>query len=93
MPGINSRDVTPLDLTPLAIIAIIAIMQVRALAPLLLGRQSLSPKLVIDLAVSLPALFDGSVASIVAFRSIDEAGFRRAILVLLLLPGASLALA
>jgi hypothetical protein len=52
MPGINSRDVTPLDLTPLAIIAIIAIMQVRALAPLLLGRQSLSPKLVIDLAVS-----------------------------------------
>jgi hypothetical protein len=48
---------------------------------------------VIDLAVSLPALFDGSVASIVAFRSIDEAGFRWAILVLLLVSGASLALA
>jgi hypothetical protein len=89
MPGINSRDVTPLDLTPLAIIAIV---QVRALA-LLLGRQSLSPKLLIDLAVSLPALFDGSASSIVAFRSIDEAGFRRAILVLLLVSGASLALA
>ena len=40
MPGINSGDVTPLDLTPLAIIAV---MQVRALAPPLLGRQSLSP--------------------------------------------------
>jgi uncharacterized protein len=89
MPGINSRDVTPLDLTPLAIIAS---MQVRALA-LLPGRQSLSPKLVIDLAVGLPALFDGSVSSIVAFRSIDEAGFRRAILVLLLGSGASLVLA
>jgi hypothetical protein len=89
MPGINSRDVTPLDLTPLAITAV---MQMRALAPLL-GRQSLSPKLVIDRAINLPALFDGSVSSIVAFRSIDEAGFRRAILVLLLLPGASLALA
>jgi uncharacterized protein len=48
---------------------------------------------VIDLAVSLPPLFDGSVSSIVALRSIDEAGFRRAILVLLLVSGASLALA
>jgi uncharacterized protein len=48
---------------------------------------------VIDLAINLPALFDGSVSSIVAFRSIDEAGFRRAILVLLLVSGASLALA
>jgi hypothetical protein len=48
---------------------------------------------VIDLAVGLPALFDGSGSGIVAFRSIDEAGFRRAILVLLLVSGASLALA
>jgi hypothetical protein len=70
----------------------IAVMQVRALA-LLLGRQSLSPKLVVDLAISLPELFDGSVPGIVAFRSIDEAGFRRTILVLLLVSGASLALA
>jgi hypothetical protein len=67
-------------------------MQVLALA-LLLGRQSLSSKLVIDLAISLPALFAGSVLGIVAFRNINEVGFRRTILVLLLLSGASLALA
>jgi uncharacterized membrane protein YfcA len=70
----------------------IAIMQVLALA-LLLERQSLSPKLVIDFAISLPALFAGSVLGIVAFRNIDEVGFRRTILVLLLISGASLALA
>jgi len=69
----------------------IAIMQVLALA-LLLERQSLSPKLVIDLAISLPALFAGSVLGIVAFRNINEVGFRRTILVLLLVSGASLAL-
>ena len=69
----------------------IAIMQVLALA-LLLERQSLSPKLVIDLAICLPALFAGSVLGIVAFRNINEVGFRRTILVLLLLSGASLAL-
>ena len=70
----------------------IAIMQVLALA-LLFGHQSLSTKLVIDLAISLPALFAGSVLGIVAFRNINEIGFRRTILVLLLLSGASLALA
>jgi uncharacterized protein len=68
----------------------IAIMLALAL---LLGRQSLSSKLVIDLAISLPALFAGSVLGIVAFRNINEVGFRRTILVLLLLSGASLALA
>ncbi|MEH2551786.1 putative membrane protein YfcA [Bradyrhizobium sp. AZCC 2262] len=70
----------------------IAIMQVLALA-LLLGRQSLSSKLVIDFVISVPALFAGSVLGIVAFRNINEVGFRRAILVLLLVSGASLALA
>ena len=70
----------------------IAIMQVLALA-LLLERQSLSSRLVIDLAVSLPALLAGSVLGIVAFRNINEVGFRRTILVLLLISGASLALA
>ena len=70
----------------------IAIMQLLALA-LLLGRQSLSPKLVVDLAISLPALFAGSLLGIVAFRNVNEIGFRRIILVLLLLSGASLALA
>ena len=57
----------------------------------LLGRQSLS--LVVDLAISLPALFAGSLLGIVAFRNVNEIGFRRIILVLLLLSGASLALA
>jgi len=70
----------------------IAVVQVRALAPLL-GRQSLSPKPVINLAISLPALFEGSVPSIVAFRNVNEVGFRRTILVLLLSSGASFALA
>ena len=67
-------------------------MQVLALA-LLLGRQSLSSRLVIDLAISLPALFAGSLLGIVAFRNINEVGFRRTILVLLLISGALLALA
>ena len=70
----------------------IAIMQVLMLA-LLLGRQSLSSRLVIDLAVGLPALFAGSVLGIVAFRNINEVGFRITILVLLVISGASLALA
>ena len=60
---------------------------------LLFERQSPSPRLVIDLAISPPALFAGSVLGIVAFRNIDEVGFRRTILVLLLISGTSLALA
>jgi uncharacterized protein len=68
----------------------IAIMQVFALA-LLIGHHGLSTKVVIDLAISLPALFAGSALGIVAFRNINEVGFRRTILVLLLFSGASLA--
>jgi len=68
-------------------------MLFRLALALLLGRQSLSSKLVIDLAISLPALFAGSLLGIVAFRNINEIGFRRTILVLLLVSGASLALA
>lgn len=70
----------------------IAIMQVLALA-LLLERQSLSSRLMIELAISLPALLAGSVLGLIAFRNINEAGFRRIILVLLMVSGASLALA
>lgn len=70
----------------------IAIMQLFALA-LLLERHSLSSKVVIDLAISLPALFAGSVLGILAFRNINELGFRRTILVVLLFSGASLAFA
>jgi uncharacterized protein len=70
----------------------IAIMQIFALV-LLLERHGLSSKVVIDLAISLPALFAGSALGILAFRNINEVGFRRTILVLLLVSGASLALA
>ena len=70
----------------------IAVMQLFALA-LLLERHSLSSKVVIDLAISLPDLFAGSVLGIVAFRNINEVGFRRTILVVLLFSGASLAFA
>ena len=72
---------------------LLRIFQPMEAVPLLLERQSLSPRLVTDLAISLPALFAGSVLGIVAFRNIDEVGFRRTILVLLLISGASLALA
>jgi uncharacterized membrane protein YfcA len=68
----------------------IAMMQLFALAPLL-GRQSLPSKVVIDLAISLPALLAGSLLGLVAFRNINELGFRRTILVVLLFSGASLA--
>jgi uncharacterized protein len=67
-------------------------MQFFALA-LLLEHHSLSTKVMIDFAISLPALFAGSVLGIVAFRNINEAGFRRTILVVLLFSGASLAFA
>lgn len=68
----------------------IAVMQLFALA-LLLGHHSLPSKVVIDLAISLPALFAGTMLGILAFRSINEVGFRRTILVVLLFSGASLA--
>jgi uncharacterized membrane protein YfcA len=70
----------------------IAIMQLFALA-LLLERHGLSPKVAIDLAISLPALVAGSVLGIVAFHNINEIGFRRTILVVLLFSGASLVFA
>jgi uncharacterized membrane protein YfcA len=70
----------------------IAITQLFALA-LLLERHSLPSKVVLDLAISLPALVAGSALGILAFRNINEAGFRRTILVVLLLSGGSLAFA
>jgi uncharacterized protein len=70
----------------------IAIMQVFALA-VLLEHHGLSSKIVIDLAISLPALFAGTLLGILAFRNINEVGFRRTILVVLLFSGASLAFA
>ena len=46
-----------------------------------------------ELAIGLPAIFAGTVLGILAFRNINEVGFRRTILVVLLFSGASLAFA
>ena len=54
---------------------------------------SLSAKVVVDLAISIPALFAGSMLGLVAFRNINEVGFRKTILVVLLFSGVSLAFA
>jgi lysylphosphatidylglycerol synthetase-like protein (DUF2156 family) len=70
----------------------IAMMQLFALL-LLLGHHGLSTKVVLDLAISLPALLAGTLLGILAFRKINEVGFRRAILVVLLFSGVSLAFA
>ena len=70
----------------------IAIMQLFGLG-LLLERHSLSAKVVVDLAISIPALFAGSMLGLVAFRNINEVGFRKTILVVLLFSGVSLAFA
>jgi hypothetical protein len=67
----------------------IAAMQVFALA-LMLSHHSLSSKLLIDLAISLPALAAGAALGIVMFRHVNEIAFRRIILVVLLFSGLSL---
>jgi hypothetical protein len=59
----------------------------------LLEHHGLSSKVVIGLAISLPALLAGTLLGILAFRNINEAGFRRIILVVLLFCGTSLAFA
>jgi uncharacterized protein len=64
----------------------IAAMQLFALA-LLLMRGDLSPKVLLDLAMSVPALFAGSALGIFAFRYVKETTFRRIVLVVLLLSG------
>jgi uncharacterized membrane protein YfcA len=69
----------------------IAAMQIFALA-LMLIRRDLSTEVLFDLAWSLPALLTGSVFGILAFRSVTDAGFRRVILVVLLISGALLLL-
>lgn len=64
----------------------IAAMQILALAVLLL-RHDLSPKVLVDLALSIPALLGGSALGIMAFRSVNEQTFRRIILAILLVSG------
>jgi uncharacterized protein len=67
----------------------IATMQISALA-LMLARQNLSAKVLIDLAVSLPALTAGTALGLMMFRSVNELAFRRIILIVLLCSGLTL---
>jgi uncharacterized membrane protein YfcA len=64
----------------------IAAMQLFALA-LMLMRHDLSSKVFLDLLLSIPALFAGTVLGILAFRYVNDATFRRIILIVLLLSG------
>ena len=67
----------------------IAVMQISALA-LMLARQELSFRILIDLASSIPALLAGSALGIFAFRNVSELIFRRIVLIILLLSGIAL---
>ena len=67
----------------------IAVMQVFALA-LLLSRHTLHSKVMLDFVISLPALAAGTALGVVMFRSVNEAIFRRTILIVLLFSGLSL---
>jgi uncharacterized membrane protein YfcA len=64
----------------------IATMQVFALA-LMLMRGDLSSKVLLDLTLSVPALFAGSALGIFAFRYVQDTTFRRIVLAVLLLSG------
>lgn len=64
-------------------------MQISALA-LMLARQELSFRILIDLASSIPALLAGSALGIFAFRNVSELIFRRIVLIILLLSGIAL---
>jgi len=64
----------------------IAAMQVFALG-LMLMRHDLSSKLFFDLVLSIPALLAGTALGIFAFRYVNDATFRRIVLVVLLLSG------
>ena len=67
----------------------IAAMQIFALA-LMLSRNSLSPKVLIDFAISLPALAAGTTLGITMFRSVNEVAFKRTILIVLFFSGLAL---
>jgi uncharacterized membrane protein YfcA len=67
----------------------IAAMQIFALA-LMLSRNDLSSKVLIDFAISLPALVAGTMLGILMFRNVNEMTFRPIILVMLFFSGLSL---
>ncbi len=64
----------------------IAAMQLFALA-LMLMRRDLSSKVFFDLLLSIPALLAGSALGIFAFRYVNDATFRRIVLLVLLVSG------
>ena len=67
----------------------IAAMQIFALS-LMLSRNDVSSKVVLDFAISLPALIAGTLLGILLFRNVNEVTFRRIILITLFLSGLSL---
>jgi uncharacterized membrane protein YfcA len=67
----------------------IAIMQLFALA-LMLSRNGLSTKALIDLTFSLPALAAGTATGLVMFRRVNDVLFRRIVLVVLFVAGLAL---
>ncbi|CAL78435.1 conserved hypothetical protein; putative membrane protein (permease) [Bradyrhizobium sp. ORS 278] len=64
----------------------IAAIQLASLT-VMLARQDLSSKVVIDLALSIPALLAGTALGILAFRKVNDALFRKIILGILLISG------
>lgn len=69
----------------------IAAMQICALA-LLLSSKSISSHVLVDLAISVPALAAGTALGIILFKRVDQVAFRRMILITLLFSGLSLGL-
>jgi uncharacterized membrane protein YfcA len=69
----------------------IAAMQIFALALMVIERD-LSTKVLVDFAVSIPALLAGTSLGIFAFRCVNDALFRRIILGILLVSGLMLVL-
>jgi uncharacterized membrane protein YfcA len=67
----------------------IAAMQIFALV-LMLSRNDLSSRVLIDFAISLPPLVAGTTLGILTFRRVDEVTFRRIILIILFFSGLSL---
>lgn len=64
----------------------IAVMQIASLG-MMLARRDLSSRVIVDLALSIPALLAGTALGIFAFRRVNDALFRRLILSILLLSG------
>jgi uncharacterized membrane protein YfcA len=67
----------------------IAVMQICALA-LLFSNQNISSHVLVDVAISVPALAAGTVLGIVLFNRVEQLYFRRIVLIILLLSGLSL---